>query len=543
MTRNEALILGGLMVLLWALMPATQLWDWDEAHYARTGIEMYEAGNLILPQFNGELYGHKPPLAFWLMGLATQIFGETEFAARFFSAPALAIAAFLTGRTGAMLFGKEAGEAAMAIFATTFLSIYLGAAAMLDAYLVAGCALSVWAMVRMLLDGRVSVMLWVWFTIGGLITLLVKGPVGPVVIGGLALGIWLFLKSHERPSWAGFAGLVIGGIIGIAGFLAWFMPANTSSGGDLAGQVIGVHIIGRALAPMEGHGGQGLLGFLIFLPIYIPVILLGMLPWTAWLPGATRHLFKGMAYRNRVILLAWFLPTFVAFSIAATKLPHYIFPVFAPMAIAIGAWLTSDADKKRTFGGLTLSAIFYGVIALGLLWAALQFDASTSQMLLMLCVIGFAGMASLPWLYPVATRSILPLALASLAVMQLFYWGGLREAEKLAKVSKPLGIALQQHAAPDALVYTGEYQEPSLSFYASRPIDNPIFPVAIADYPELLRVTPAGFIVLTAPELSKFSPLLEDEELTVHATIAARNFNQDGVHQNVYLLEWSRAGG
>lgn len=543
MTRNEALFLSGLMVLLWALMPATQLWDWDEAYYARTGVEMFESGNLILPQFNGELFGHKPPFGFWMMGLASQVFGETEFAARFFSAPALALSAWLTGRTAAILFGQQVGEAAMMVFATSFLSIYLGAAAMLDAYLVAGCALSVWAVVRMVQDQRISLWPWVWFTIGGLVSLLAKGPVGAVLLGGLALGIWVFLPATQRPDWKGFLWLVAGGVIALAGFVFWFIPANASSDGNLAGEAIGVHIIGRALAPMEGHGGQGLIGFLIFLPIYVPVILLGMLPWTAWLPGASRYLFKGMERRNRVILLAWFLPLFVVFSIAATKLPHYIFPIFAPISVAIAAWLAGDEQEKRTFGGLTLSAIFYGVIALGLLWVAIQFTASTSQMLVLLSVIGFAGMASLPWLYPVAIRSIVPIALASLAVMQLFYWGGLREAEKLAKVSKPLGAALQQHAADDALVYSGEYREPSLSFYASRPVDNPIYPVAVADFRELLRVTPRGFIVLTSPELTQFAPLLSDEELKVHATVGARNFNQDGVMQNVYLLEWSRTDG
>lgn len=543
MTRNEALFLGGLMVLLWALMPATQLWDWDEAYYARTGIEMFEAGNLLLPQFNGAFFGHKPPFGFWLMGLASQIFGETEFAARFFSAPALALSAWLTGRTGAMLFGRKAGEAAMIVFATTFLSIYLGAAAMLDAYLVMGCAIAVWAMVRMLQDRRVSFWLWLWFTFGGLVTLLVKGPVGPVLIGGLALGVWVFLPASDRPGWKGFFALAAGGIVAIAGFLLWFLPANFSTGGNLAGQVIGIHIIGRALAPMEGHGGQGVLGFLLYLPIYIPVILLGMLPWTAWLPGAVRHLFRGMARRERVILLSWFIPLFVAFSLAATKLPHYIFPVFSPMAVAIGAWLADEKAGKRTFGGLTLSAVFYGVILLALLWAAMQFTASTSQMLVMLSVIGFAGMAALPWLYPVSLRSVPVLALASLAVMQVLYWGGLREIETLAKLSKPLGIALRQNAPETAPVFTGEYREPSLSFYASRPVDNPIHEIGTDDFAQVLNDNPEGFIVLTMPELKQFTALLDDADVSVLATVSARNFNADGVMQNVYLLEWSRAGG
>ena len=78
MTRFEIWFLSGLMVSLWVLMPATQLWDWDEPLYVRTGIEMFEAGNLLLPQFNGEVFAHKPPFGYWLMGLASQIFATSS---------------------------------------------------------------------------------------------------------------------------------------------------------------------------------------------------------------------------------------------------------------------------------------------------------------------------------------------------------------------------------------------------------------------------------------------------------------------------------
>ena len=542
MTRFEIWFLTLLMVSLWALMPATQLWDWDEAHYARTGIEMFEAGNLILPQFNGELYGHKPPLGFWLMGLATQIFGETEFGARFFSAPAFAVSAILTARTGAALFGQRVGEMAMVIFSTAFLSVYLGAAAMLDAYLVAGCALSVWAMVKIVLAKRVPVFLWLAFTVGGLITLLVKGPVGPVLIGGMALGIWLFLPAEERPSWRGFWALVAGGVLAIAGFMLWFLPANASSGGDLAGEVVGVHMIGRALAPMEGHGGQGLLGFLLFLPIYIPVIPLGLIPWTTFLPGGIRHVFSGMTRVQRVILLAWFLPLFVAFSVVATKLPHYIFPVFPPLAIAIAAWLEQRQDKRGIVGAV-VTALFYSLGALGMLWSAVQFSGDLSVAMLLIVALALGMMAVLSLRSRHIGQSVVPLALASLAVMQIFYWGGLREIEPMAKLSRTLGSTIQARVPQQAALYTGTYREPSLSFYSSRPVGNPIHLLHRDEIAGRLAEVPQGYAVFTTQERAFFETAFPERQVEVLALASARNFNQDGVLQEIFLLKWTSNEG
>ena len=537
MTRFEIWFLSLLMVSLWALMPATQLWDWDEAHYARTGIEMWEAGNLLLPQFNGELYGHKPPFAFWLMGLAVQIFGETEFAARFFSAPALAIAAFLTGRTATLMFDRKVGEASMVIFATGFLSIYLGAAAMLDAYLVVGCALSVWAVVKIVQDRQVTWGLWIWFTLGGLLTLLVKGPVGPTLIGGMALGIWVFLPKDERPDWKAFWLLVAGGIVGILGFLAWFIPANTSSGGDLAGQVIGVHIIGRALAPMEGHGGQGVLGFLLFLPVYIPVILLGMLPWTTYLPASLTHTIRRVDRKNRVILLSWAVPLFVAFSAVATKLPHYIFPVLAPLAVMIAAYLIGDKRGSR-YAGRRISALLYLAIAAALLWAGFALGQGLSQFLPILAALGFLAMAALVWRLPADHSALVPLAIASIASMQLLYWGGLREIEGHVKLSRTLGTAIQKHVPGTAPIFMGYYREPSLSFYASRDIDQPIRPLRASNLAEILADVPNGYGVFTEREKQVLEKAFPKRTVAVLGLASGRNFNQDGVLQNVYLLEW-----
>lgn len=540
MTRFEIWFLTLLMVSLWALMPATQLWDWDEPLYVRTGIEMFEAGNLLLPQFNGEVFAHKPPLGYWLMGLASQILGQSEFAARFLSAPALALSAWLIGRSGALMFNARVGEAAMVIVSTGFMSVYLGAAAMMDAFLLAGYSLCIWVVLKIVIDNRVTWWLLALFALGGLETMLVKGPVGPALIGGMVLATFVFLGRSDRPAWSAFFWLTVAGGVAIAGFVAWFIPANAASGGALADEGVGIHVIGRALSPMEGHGGQGLLGFFLFLPIYIPVIALGIIPWTSFLPGAVGHVFKGMNYRNRVLLLAWFLPTFVAFSIVATKLPHYIFPAFAPLAVAVAAWL-DGADNKRSVFGAGLTAALYLLIAAGLVWAAVTFSPALSAPLVGVAALAFVGMGLLVWRVKPDLGAVPYLALAGVAAMQVFYWGGLREIEGLAKLSRPLGQAIQANVPEDAPLYMGRYREPSLVFYADRPVQHPILPVAPEELTDVVTRNAVGYAVLTKPEKKLLEEISPDWTVTVLAQQTARNFNQNAEQQSVFLLKWQHA--
>ena len=54
----------------------------DETRYISVAWEMWLRGDLLVPHLNGEPYDHKPPLLFWLIQLAWELFGVSEMAAR-----------------------------------------------------------------------------------------------------------------------------------------------------------------------------------------------------------------------------------------------------------------------------------------------------------------------------------------------------------------------------------------------------------------------------------------------------------------------------
>ena len=84
---------------------ATRLWDRDETRNAGCAAEMLQADNWVVPIFNSQLRRHKPILTYWMMMSSYQVFGITEFAARFWSATLGVLTCLLTWRIGWRLLG------------------------------------------------------------------------------------------------------------------------------------------------------------------------------------------------------------------------------------------------------------------------------------------------------------------------------------------------------------------------------------------------------------------------------------------------------
>src|SRR5262249_31372676 len=98
---------------------------------------------------------------------------------------------------------------------------------------------------------------------------------------------------------------------------------------------------------------------------YVPVLLLGMMPWALLLPGLVKHLLgrvrHGMPHRTGALgffLLAgvWSL---LFFSAAGRKRPCYILPIMPPLALALGCYVDAAVRQGRlrpAWGGCAAAA-------------------------------------------------------------------------------------------------------------------------------------------------------------------------------------------
>jgi len=88
----------------------------------------------------------------------------------------------------------------------------------------------------------------------------------------------------------------------------------------------------RSIAPMESHGGNGILGYCLSLPFYLVTIFFSFFPWCIYLPGVISRLRHGLDSPQHYLLGGAAL-VFLVFTLIQTKLPHYTLPAFPLLAI------------------------------------------------------------------------------------------------------------------------------------------------------------------------------------------------------------------
>jgi 4-amino-4-deoxy-L-arabinose transferase-like glycosyltransferase len=90
------LVFAAACLLIFFKLGAFPLFNPDEALYAEPAREMRETGEYITTYLNYAVRFTKPPLVIWAMAAAYQLFGVTEFAARYFGASCGAILVAVT---------------------------------------------------------------------------------------------------------------------------------------------------------------------------------------------------------------------------------------------------------------------------------------------------------------------------------------------------------------------------------------------------------------------------------------------------------------
>ena len=82
--RRDYLILAGLAILFFfPFLGGVHLFDWDEINFAESAREMVLTGDYFRPQIDFEPFWEKPPLFIWMQAVSMQLFGISEYAARF----------------------------------------------------------------------------------------------------------------------------------------------------------------------------------------------------------------------------------------------------------------------------------------------------------------------------------------------------------------------------------------------------------------------------------------------------------------------------
>lgn len=507
-----------------ALAPWTTLWDRDEPRFARAAVEMLASGNYLYPTFNGELRPHKPILVYWLMSLSVRWMGPTELAVRLWSPLGIAFAALFTFMIGCRLRSARTGLAAMLVLALNPLVALEALAATTDALLLASITGSLAAFVSIRFDGpRTRTLLGLVASLT--LAQLLKGPVGLVlplvVMSGFVFGV----RRSAKPTPSLLPSTFFCALASLLLFGAWAVPANLATGGRLLSEGLIQQVLQRIWTPLEGHGGS----FVTYFAFYPLVVLVGFHPWVQFLPAALRTMSRGHRWSSdaRALLWAWFLGPLILFTLAVTKLPHYLLPAWPALAIVVAGfvvegepsqsppweyrWLKAGWWIATMVALIGLAALPFGMAAIGS-WSllgpvlALVFVAAVTIVVSARALRRRQHLTNASSLAAGTGAALLIVALWAAPIID-----GLKPVPRLI-------AALNQRASAGLPVVTCEAAEPSLVFYLARPLVTEISRPALADW---ARQPGAAVLITTRDVLDGAGPLMASKTDLVEVASAA----------------------
>ncbi len=469
--RGQLTILEGLLVAAFAAMMFAlnlggyPLFDVDEGAFAEASREMLASRDFGMTTLDGAPRYDKPIFIYWLQATTMALVGVDEWGARLPSALAgvlwvLAVWHFARPRLGA-----NAAVLAAVLLASSLGVWAIARAATADAWLNLWLTLAAFDWWRHLESHREAPRrrAFVWMGLG----VLTKGPVAVLVPMAT---VTLYLLSRREGTrllrcWWDPAGWSM--LLAIAA--PWYAYALWRDGWAFVEGFFLKHNVQRFVAPLEGHSGQWWYHLALLPALLLPFSLLIVLPLRALLLDARVML--------RRFLWLWFLFVLGFFSLAQTKLPHYMLYGLTPLVLLIARHLADSSRAHRWLLATVVSAALVIVVSallpellphwvqtrtLSPFHQALASGASAAwswqdraaglAALLLLAVVGQAR----HWLNPAATLAAAGLVLGVWLSFRLLPWAG----ETLQGPIQRAGLA----ARGMELVNAG-LRAPSFSFY------------------------------------------------------------------------------
>jgi 4-amino-4-deoxy-L-arabinose transferase-like glycosyltransferase len=321
--RGAALLAALVLGLLLFRLGAVPLLGPDEPRYTRVAVEMHRSGDWVTPTLQGRPWLEKPALFYWLASGSFSVLGETEIAARLPSVLATLIFVGATALVGARLFGSAAGLHAGFILGTSLLTFAYGRAAAMDMLLAASVTVAIGLMALRVLGIAGGLAIPAAYGVMG-VAVLAKGPLGVLLPGLVVIG---YVVATREWKWLGRLAPPPALLVFLLVAGPWYWLILRAQGREFVDIFLLGHNLARFTSTVHNHPGPFF--------YYVPVILLGLFPWSGLLVPAWARL-RPKQSRTDLLLLLWFVLPLVFFSIAGSKLPGYILPALPPLAILMG---------------------------------------------------------------------------------------------------------------------------------------------------------------------------------------------------------------
>ncbi len=470
---RDLLLLGALLGLFFAvLLGSRPLSVPDEGRYVEIPREMVATGDYLTPRLDGVKYFEKPPLFYWFEAGLIRLFGLDEWSVRLGPALFALLGCLAVYGAGNRLFGRRAGVLSAVVLATSLLYYALSRVITLDmpvTVLLTAALLSFLLGTREPAGRSRKLLFWSFYVFAALATL-TKGLIG-IVIPGMIIFVWMLLQNEWRVLRS--MHLVSGTLIFLAIAAPWHILVGRANPEFFRFYFIHEHFE-RYLTTIHGR----------YKPVwyFIPILLGGLLPWTAFLAQAVKHGLprswkERSGSRDTIFLLLWATLIFLFFSKSDSKLIPYILPVLPPLALLIGRYLADAWQGRHRFGIRSGAAllIVLDVLFIAALLIAPRFRPEIDRHGLRPHVYALAAILLLTGItaWSLRRRVAFPNALGALVggtALFLIVTNTLMPSLDTRSV-KPLALALRPLLRPgdEVICYRNYYQD--LPVYLERTVD------------------------------------------------------------------------
>ncbi|PKE30250.1 lipid IV(A) 4-amino-4-deoxy-L-arabinosyltransferase [Rahnella sp. AA] len=331
------------------------LWQPDETRYAEVSREMLQRGDWVVPHLLGLRYFEKPVAGYWFNNISQMIFGDSNFAVRFGSVFSTMLSAILVFWLANLMWrNRQTAYTATLIYLSTTLVFSIGTYSVLDPMITLWMTAAMVASYFCLRVSRTPQKALSWIALG------LACGMGFMTKGFLALAlpviavlpiIWREKRFKTLLGWGPLA--VLSAVILS---LPWVL-AIAHREPDFWNYFFWVEHIQRFAESNAQHKAP--------FWYYLPVLCLGALPWLGLLPGALRDGWTKRVVRPELFfLLSWAIMPLIFFSIAKGKLPTYILPCFAPLALLMADHLAQirQSEKLRALKANGIINTVFGVL-------------------------------------------------------------------------------------------------------------------------------------------------------------------------------------
>ena len=479
--RTDGLLLAGFCgFLLFYGLSYFGLVGADEPRYAQVAREMLARHDWITPTLGGKPWLEKPPLYYWQAMLTYRVFGVSDWAARLPSAidaTLMGIAIYIFVRRFRP--GSELDAALMTVSAAGVIGFARAASTDMPLAATFTIALLAWYAWQ---ETDVNIYLWVAYAFLAL-GMLAKGPVAPFLAAVIA-SLFAFARGDYRilRRTLSVPGISLFCVIA----LPWYVAVQLRNP-DFFHAFILEHNLQRFSSNLYHHREP--------FWYYIPVVLLGLLPWTVFAIAAVVGTIRAWWSEGRemlnsenekedsldVFLLIWLFVPVVFFSISQSKLPGYVLPALPAGTLLLAEYVRRHAAGDHRPGALPIlthalvtAALLVPALLMGqvlflhrITWSNPTFIALAFATML---AIGIALTLRLPTgLRMLRFVTLIPLVLAVAAVLRLY-----APALDNALSARPLAVELGKLGSkplPLAVFHVRREIEFGLAFYRNERID------------------------------------------------------------------------